>query len=166
MADGTFLHTADHKPAGVSRYLANEAETLALGAELAPGLKPGMVIYLSGNLGTGKTTLARGVLRGLGYTGKVKSPTFTLVELYKLSRLYLYHFDFYRVEDSRELGDAGFREYFSPESVCLVEWPENAATGLPPADVKVLLRVAGAGRRVEISAETEAGRNCVDRLKH
>jgi tRNA threonylcarbamoyladenosine biosynthesis protein TsaE len=150
----------------VSRYLAAEADTLALGAELAPGLEPGMVIYLTGQLGAGKTTLARGVLRGLGYGGKVKSPTFTLVELYKLSRLYLYHFDFYRFDDPRELADAGFRDCFSPDSACLVEWPEKAAAGLPAADIRIEMRLEATGRRVEIFADTEAGRRCVERLKH
>ena len=124
-----------------------------------------MVLYLSGELGAGKTTLARGVLRGLGYAGRVKSPTFTLVELYKLSRLYLYHFDFYRFNDPRELEEAGLREYFSPDAVCLVEWPEKAA-GLPAADMRILMRVAGTGRSVEIFTDTEAGRSCLDRLKH
>lgn len=125
-----------------------------------------MVIYLSGDLGTGKTTLARGLLRGLGYAGRVKSPTFTLVELYEFSRLYLYHFDFYRISDPRELGDAGFRECFNPGSVCLVEWPEKAASALPAADLKIVMKVAGPGRSVEIVAETEAGRLCLGRLEH
>ena len=124
-----------------------------------------MVIYLSGELGAGKTTLARGVLRGLGYTGRVKSPTFTLLELYKLSRLYLYHFDFYRFNDPRELEETGLREYFSPDAVCLVEWPEKAA-GLPAADMRISMQVAGTGRRVEIFTETEVGRSCLGRLKH
>jgi len=124
-----------------------------------------MVIYLSGELGAGKTTLARGVLRGLGYTGRVKSPTFTLLELYKLSRLYLYHFDFYRFNDPRELEETGLREYFSPDAVCLVEWPEKAA-GLPAADMRISMQVAGTGRRVEIFTETEVGRSCLGHLKH
>jgi tRNA threonylcarbamoyladenosine biosynthesis protein TsaE len=124
-----------------------------------------MVIYLSGNLGAGKTTLARGLLRGLGYAGRVKSPTFTLVELYKLSRLYLYHFDFYRFDHPRELEEAGLREYFNSDTVCLVEWPEKAA-GLPAADMRILMQVAGTGRRVEIYTGTEAGKSCLDRLKH
>ncbi|MEK7361335.1 MAG: tRNA (adenosine(37)-N6)-threonylcarbamoyltransferase complex ATPase subunit type 1 TsaE [Pseudomonadota bacterium] len=149
----------------MTRYLASEADTLALGAALAPAIRPGMAIYLSGDLGAGKTTLARGLLRGLGYEGKVKSPTFTLVEVYEISRLYLYHFDFYRFNDPRELGEAGLREYFNSDSVCLVEWPEKAAAGLPAADLKILLQVEGSGRHVEICAETEAGKLCLERVK-
>ena len=123
------------------------------------------MIYLSGNLGAGKTTLARGLLRALGYVGRVKSPTYTLVELYELSRLYLYHFDFYRFDQPLEFEEAGLREYFNSDAVCLVEWPEKAA-GLPAADMRVLMQVAGSGRRVEIFTETEAGRSCLDGLKY
>ncbi len=149
-----------------TRTLVTEADTLALGRALASGIAPGMVIFLIGELGAGKTTLARGLLRGLGYAGKVKSPTFTLVEVYEISRLYLYHFDFYRFTGSnnpRELGEAGFREHFNPQSVCLVEWPDKAA-GLPAADVRVVLEVAGSGRNVSIFADSEAGVSCLKRL--
>ena len=152
-----------------TRTLPAESDTLALGHALAACVTPGMVIYLIGDLGAGKTTLARGLLRGLGYTGKVKSPTFTLVEVYEVSRLYLYHFDFYRFSDPRELGEAGFREYFNPQSVCLVEWPErtNKAAGLPAADMRVELHVdvAGSGRNVSIFADSEAGVSCLKRLQ-
>lgn len=150
----------------LTHFLPAEADTLAFGAALAPHLQPGLVVYLAGELGAGKTTLARGILRGLGYTGKVKSPSFALVELYKVSRLYLYHFDFYRFSHPRELGEAGFREYFNPDTVCLVEWPENAAGAVPDADIRIAIKVAGSGRQVEIDADTEAGRLCLERFEH
>jgi len=149
----------------LARYLSGPEDTIALGAALAPCLEPGLVIYLSGELGAGKTTLARGVLRGLGYTGQVKSPSFALVELYKLSRLYLYHFDFYRFNSPAELGEAGFRDYFSPEAVCLVEWPERAAGAVPAADIRIELKVRETGRDAEICADTEIGRVCLKRLE-
>jgi tRNA threonylcarbamoyladenosine biosynthesis protein TsaE len=147
----------------LTRHLPEEPDTLAFGAELARHLQPGMVVYLSGELGAGKTTLARGILRGLGYAGRVKSPSYTLVEPYKLSRLYLYHFDFYRFDDPAEWEDAGFREYFNADSICLVEWPQNAEELLPPADMTFLFHLSDTGRNVEISADTQAGRLC---LKH
>lgn len=146
----------------VCRHLADEAATLALGTEFAGSLSRGLVIFLIGELGAGKTTLARGILRGLGYQAKVKSPTYNLIELYKLSKLYFYHFDFYRFNDPIEWEDAGFREYFNPDSICLVEWPEKADTLLPPADLKFLFHFSETGRNVEIQAGTEAGRLCLN----
>lgn len=155
-----------HNPAvsRISRFLPAETDTLALGAALAAAIEPGLVIYLSGELGAGKTTLARGMLRGLGYAGKVKSPSFALVEPYTFSRLYLYHFDFYRFTEPRELEEAGFRELFNPDSVCLVEWPEKAAGAVPAADLRITLAAQGTGRQLEIDADTEAGRRCLKRL--
>ena len=149
----------------LTRYLPEEPHTLAFGVELARHLQPGMVVYLSGELGAGKTTLARGILRGLGHAGRVKSPSYALVEPYKLSRLYLYHFDFYRFASPQELGEAGFKEHFNPDSVCLVEWPENAVGLLPAADIRSTMKVAGSGRQLEIDADTETGRRCVEQLK-
>jgi tRNA threonylcarbamoyladenosine biosynthesis protein TsaE len=146
-----------------SLQLASEAETLAFGRALAPLLEPGMTVHLRGDLGAGKTTLVRGILRGLGYEGRVKSPTFTLLEPYNFSRLYLYHFDFYRFLDPQELEDTGFREYFNPQSVCLIEWPEKAH-GLPPADLDIELHVIAEGRAMAITAHTEVGRRCLDKL--
>ncbi len=156
------MHTPHHKR---TLNLAAEVDTLALGRALAPLLQPGMVVHLSGDLGAGKTTLARGILRGLGFEGRVKSPTFTLLEPYKFSRLYLYHFDFYRFLDPQELEETGFREYFNAESVCVVEWPEKAPD-LPAADLKIDMRAEAQGRTVDITAHTEVGRRCLEQLKY
>jgi tRNA threonylcarbamoyladenosine biosynthesis protein TsaE len=103
----------------LNAFLPDEAATLALGAALAPALTPGIVIHLRGELGAGKTTLVRGVLRALGHQGPVKSPTYTLVEVYEVSRLHLHHFDFYRFHDPRDWIDAGFRESFNERSASL-----------------------------------------------
>lgn len=144
-------------------HLADETATLALGAAIAPALRPGLVVFLEGELGAGKTTLTRGILRGLGYLGKVKSPTYNLIELYKISKLYLYHFDFYRFNNPSEWEEAGFRDYFNADSICLVEWPEKADGLLPQADLKFIFKVAEEGRNVEIQTGTEAGKLCVKR---
>ena len=151
--------------ARLTRDLAGETATLALGAALAPGLRPGMVIFLRGELGAGKTTVARGVLGALGVTDRVKSPTYTLVEPYTVSSLYLYHFDFYRLKYPDEWVDAGLREYFNGDAICLVEWPEKAGGQLPNPDVTIEMAVTDNGRSITLSAETEAGRNCLMRLQ-
>lgn len=145
-------------------HLADEAATRALGARLARVIRPGLLVYLHGELGSGKTTLARGLLRGLGYQGRVKSPTYTLVELYTVSRLNLYHFDFYRFRDPKEWRDAGFSEYFNDAAVCLVEWPEKAAGLLPAADLEIAFEFAGDGRDLEIRAGTGSGQACLNQL--
>lgn len=149
-----------------SAFLEDEAATLAFGARLSAVLQPGLYIALSGDLGAGKTTLARGILRGLGYEGKVKSPTYTLVEGYKLSRLDFYHFDLYRFEDPQEWWDAGFQEHFGAGTICLVEWPERAAELLPEPDMKIALHAERGGRRLDIEARTEPGRHCLKLLQH
>jgi len=151
--------------AETTHHLATERDTLAFGVALARGLRPGMTVHLSGELGAGKTTLARGVLQGLGWASRVKSPTFTLVEPYTISSLYLYHFDFYRFGHSDEWVDMGFREYFNPAAICLVEWPEKAGGNLPAPDIRIALAVAGTGRTAEIVTNTEAGKDCITRLQ-
>ena len=154
----------NHNHSMLKMHLPDEAATRALGARLARVLEPGLSVYLRGDLGSGKTTLVRGLFRGLGYEGRVKSPTYTLVELYTVSRLNLYHFDFYRFRNPKEWRDAGFNEYFNGASVCLVEWPEKAAGLLPVADLEVALEFAGDGRDLEIRAGTENGEACLNGL--
>lgn len=150
----------------ITLSLKDEAATLELGFRLASALFPGLVIWLRGDLGAGKTTLTRGLLRGLGFEGKVKSPTYTLVESYVISGLYLYHFDFYRFVDPDEWDAAGFRDYFNRESVCLIEWPEKAQELLPVPDLEIRLAVHGAGREANLSAHTEQGNACLKQLQH
>jgi tRNA threonylcarbamoyladenosine biosynthesis protein TsaE len=142
-----------------SFFLPDEGATRRLGAALAAGIAPGRVIFLRGDLGTGKTTLVQGLLRALGFSGRVKSPTYSLVELYKVSSLNLYHFDFYRFEDRSEWVDLGFREYFSQDSACVVEWPERVAGLLAPPDLELRLELSGTGRQVDLAPRTEAGRD-------
>jgi len=149
--------------------LPGEADTLALGATLAAHLAPGSVVWLEGDLGAGKTTLVRGLLRAAGETGPVKSPTYTLVEVHVVSGLNFYHFDFYRFTQAEEYLDAGLDEYFSGSGVCLVEWPDKAAPYLPPADMRIELRVApgaqGDARIAVITAGSERGRTCLAGVK-
>ncbi len=155
------MHSSYHNNSGTTCHLESEPITLTFGAEIATILRPGLIIFLKGDLGAGKTTLARGILRGLGYEGKVKSPTYNLVELYKISRLYFYHFDFYRFIDPIEWEEAGFREYFNENSICLVEWPEKAEKLLPIADIQISFTIIETGRKIEIQAGTEVGRQCL-----
>jgi tRNA threonylcarbamoyladenosine biosynthesis protein TsaE len=154
----------NHNHSMLKMHLPDEAATMELGARLARVIAPGLRLYLTGDLGSGKTTLVRGLLRALGYEGRVKSPTYLLVELYTISRLNLYHFDFYRFHDPKEWRDAGFDEYFNDTSVCLVEWPEKAAGLLPPADLEIALEIAADGRDLSVRAGTQSGNACLQRL--
>lgn len=148
----------------LSFYLADESATQALGTRLAAIIQPGLIVYLRGDLGAGKTTLVRALIQALGYPGKIKSPTYTLVELYKVSNLCLYHFDFYRFSEPDEWVDAGFRDYFDGQAICLVEWPDQAGGLLPPPDLEVALLVQGTGRQVEIRASSPKGLQCLNAL--
>ena len=135
-----------------------------MGAALAPVLHAGLTIYLCGDLGAGKTTLVRGLLRRLGHAGKVKSPTYTLVELYEVSGLNLYHFDFYRFSQPDEYLDAGLDEYFQGGGVCLVEWPDKASPYVAAPDLRIDLTVDGPGRCVELHSANEKGAACLNAL--
>lgn len=159
------VHAADDNGAPPTLYLPDTAATEILGGALAPLIKPGLVIYLQGDLGAGKTTLVRGLLRALGHAGNVKSPTYTLIEPYVLSRLDLYHFDFYRFSSPEEYLDAGLDEYFAGQGACLVEWPDKASPYLAPPDVEITLAVAGDGRNARIQACSEVGIACLKTLQ-
>ena len=137
--------------------LSDAAATQRLGAALAAGLAPGRVLHLSGELGSGKTTLVRGLLRALGVEGAVKSPTFTWVEPYRLSRLDLYHFDFYRFDKKTEWLSSGLRDYFRADAVCIVEWPERAGDLWPPPEVAVELIYEANARVARIGAPSAEG---------
>ena len=141
--------------------LKDESETLRLAEKISIFLRPNMNLYLKGELGAGKTTFVRGLLRGLGYQDKVKSPTYTLVEPYNLERFTIYHFDLYRFKDEHEWDDAGFREYFNNKSVCLVEWPEKAGHILPQPDISIELIHKSFGRHIHLVSFTSTGTECL-----
>lgn len=136
-----------------TQILKDEAATVQAAAVLATQLRPGQVIYLHGDLGAGKTTLVRGILHALGHVGKVKSPTYTIVELYNLALASCYHFDLYRFQDPEEWEAAGFRDYFNTSSICLVEWPERADQVLPPADIEIHFDILPHGRVLHITSQ-------------
>ena len=121
-------------------YLSHsEAETEALGARLAASLSPGAVVAYQGGLGMGKTAFTRGLAKGLGYDGRVTSPTFTIVNEYEGGRLPLFHFDMYRLEDADALFDIGWEDYLDRGGICAVEWSEQVAGAMPPDTVYVTI---------------------------
>ncbi|MEW6354456.1 MAG: tRNA (adenosine(37)-N6)-threonylcarbamoyltransferase complex ATPase subunit type 1 TsaE [Pseudomonadota bacterium] len=148
----------------IERFLPTEAAMEALGAELAKICAGGAVVYLHGELGAGKTTLVRGLLRALGHQGAVKSPTFTLVESYELGGMPIYHFDLYRINNAAELEHLGLEDYFLPANLCLVEWPERGADRLPPPDLYINLSYAAPGRRATLEARSGLGERMLKAL--
>ena len=143
----------------------DEASMVACGARLAAACEAGLVVFLQGELGMGKTTLSRGFMLALGHSGAVKSPTYTLVEPYQLGELQVYHFDLYRVGDAEELEFMGIRDYFTNESICLVEWPERGTGALPPADLVINIEREGPGRRLTLRAASVLGNTVVTRMQ-
>ena len=142
----------------LSLFLHNELDTVALGQKIGAALQgSGGVVFLSGTLGAGKTTFTRGVLKHFGHSGAVKSPTYTLVEPYRLQERDMYHFDLYRLADPEELEYMGIREYFDGQALCIVEWPDQGQGFLPQADIVVSLTPSEEGRKAQVVANTDAG---------
>ena len=148
----------------ITLILDNEAATLACGDKFSRIVACGLVVYLHGDLGAGKTTFVRGVLHGLGHVGKVKSPTYTLVEPYTIFNYNIYHFDSYRFTDEEEWEAAGFREYFNAQSICMIEWPERAANVLPEPDIHVHLSHYQNARKIQFLAGSALGTQCLKKL--
>lgn len=131
-------------------HIKDEAAMMAFGGKLADDLTDSGIVLLKGDLGVGKTTLVRGLLRHLGHKGIVKSPTYTLVEPYELQGRQVYHFDLYRLGDPEELEYMGGRDYWESGSLCLIEWPEQAKGYLPEANLILEISYQGTGRSISI----------------
>ncbi|OUR89623.1 tRNA (adenosine(37)-N6)-threonylcarbamoyltransferase complex ATPase subunit type 1 TsaE [Gammaproteobacteria bacterium 42_54_T18] len=141
--------------------VASEDELVAYGEVLGKALNGGLVVYLRGDLGAGKTTFSRGVLHAFGHQGPVKSPTYTLVEPYEFSECTVYHFDLYRIADPEELEFMGIREYFDENSVCLLEWPDKGEGVIPKPDVELTIEKRRQTRYLRLSGESEKGQAIV-----
>jgi tRNA threonylcarbamoyladenosine biosynthesis protein TsaE len=148
--------------------LADESATIAIGKKLADivkkRLEQGIVVYLYGDLGAGKTTLTRGFVQGMGHVGHVKSPTYTLVEPYDLSDWLVYHFDLYRLSDPEELEYMGIRDYFADNCCCFVEWPDKGQGMIKQADLRIDLAYSEEKRTINIQAISALGELVVNAL--
>ena len=141
----------------VTLYLQGEEAMEAFGRQLATLTQGLGTIFLEGDLGAGKTTLSRGIIRGLGHEGSVKSPTFTLVEPYEIGPVRAFHFDLYRLVDPEELEFLGIRDYFDGDALCLIEWPQKGAGFLPKPDLTITISAAAAGRSLLLTPRTDRG---------
>lgn len=145
--------------------LADESATEAFAKKLAALCNQRLVVYLHGDLGAGKTTFSRGFIHGLGYSGRVKSPTYTLVEPYEIGTWRVFHFDLYRLADPEELEFIGIRDYFEPDCICLIEWPDKGAGLLAAADLTINIEFNQSGRDITVIAESDHGRALLDALQ-
>lgn len=140
------------------RFLPDQEATETFGGQLAKGVgEAGLVVFLHGDLGAGKTTLVRGFLRALGHTGRVKSPTYTLVEPYTVAQRSLHHLDLYRLADAEELEWIGIRDLLDSGAICLIEWPEQGAGFLPEPDLHINLHSVDTGRQVRAESASPQG---------
>lgn len=145
--------------------IENEYEMERLGALVAKSIgRDGIIIYLSGDLGAGKTTFVRGFLRALKITDIIKSPTYTLVEPYEVEQTSVYHFDLYRLKSGLELEAIGIRDYFHPFAICLVEWPQKGEPLLPSPDLMLNIIIKQNARFVEIKANNNRGNDALQTL--
>ena len=144
--------------------LPDEQAMVQLGGSIARLIRDRLIITLQGDLGAGKTTLSRGILQGLGHSGAVKSPTYTLVEPYQLALGAVYHFDLYRLVDAEELEYMGFADYLADAQLCLIEWPEQGQGFLPMADIAIEISQPGAGRCVTLCANSAVGQQLISQL--
>ncbi len=148
------------------QLIRNVAAMAAFGGKLACACPSGSILHLNGELGVGKTTLVRGFLRALGYTGNVKSPTYTIVEPYQINAgTTIYHFDFYRLGDPEELDYLGIRDYVEQNAICLIEWPEKGGDFTPPPDVQIKISYRDTeteNRLLELRANTKIGQMIIN----
>jgi tRNA threonylcarbamoyladenosine biosynthesis protein TsaE len=143
-------------------FIPDEGSMEQFGASLLSAMEHSGIVFLQGNLGMGKTTLSRGLIRSGGHVGAVKSPTYTLVESYELTKGTVHHFDLYRLIDPEELEYLGIRDYFSEAHLCLVEWPDKGDGLLPKPDLDVFIEPHGEGRAIQCVAHTEKGQKAAD----
>lgn len=154
------------KPEQVKKIdLVDEQSSQFFAKKLAACLLPGVILTFRGDLGAGKTTIIRAMLRALGIQTAIKSPTYSLVESYDCGELNIHHFDLYRIQDEHELEYLGFRDYFEKDSVCCIEWPEKAGNALKDVDLSIQLTMKGAGRVLSLEALSATGNSILDCLK-
>ncbi|THA07813.1 tRNA (adenosine(37)-N6)-threonylcarbamoyltransferase complex ATPase subunit type 1 TsaE [Rodentibacter pneumotropicus] len=153
----------------LTQYIPDESTMLRFGKKLADTIlnchaKRAVILYLNGDLGAGKTTLTRGMVQGLGFQGKVKSPTYTLVEEYDIAGKMVYHFDLYRLSDPEELEFMGIRDYFAKDAICLIEWAEKGEGILPSADLVVNIDYYDDARNMTLVAQNALGEQILQQL--